>query len=156
MNSMKSYIPTGLSATPEVLRRLMDAIPASAWDTPTHGDRFSPREIIAHMADWEPILRDERMARAIQDPGCTIVAYDEGTRSIEQGYGATDVLNQLSRFAAERARTNAWLGSLSDEDLSKTFVHPETGTWSVGEFAANMLGHDMYHVEQLTAVLERG
>lgn len=105
------------------------------------------------MADWEAILRDERMARAVREPGCTIVPYDESIRAIEQGYSTSDMGIQLARFAAERARTVAFIESLTEDQRQIAFAHPERGATTVGEHAAGMLGHDVYHIEQLMDVL---
>lgn len=150
---MRFYIHHGLQTTPEVFRRLMCLIPPDQWDTPTHPDRFTPREVIAHMADWEAIMRDERMARAVAEPGYTITPYDEGMRAIEQGYSISDVSVQLARFAAERARTVSFLQELSDAQQATKLYHPERGEMTVAEHAAGMLGHDVYHIEQLMALL---
>lgn len=150
---MRSYIIHGLRATPEILRKLLELIPLDQIDMPTHPDRFSPREVVAHLADWEAILRDERMARAVREPGCVIAPYDESIRAIEQGYSTSDISIQLARFAAERARTVAFIESLTEEQRQIEFMHPERGPTTVGEHAAGMLGHDVYHIEQLMDVL---
>lgn len=150
---MRFYIHHGLQATPGVFRRLMSLIPVERWDTPTHPDRFTPREVIAHMADWEAILRDERMKPAVETPGYTVTPYDESLRAIEQGYSITDVEEQLARFAAERARTVVFLQGLTDEQQATKLNHPERGAMTVAEHAAGMLGHDVYHIDQLMALL---
>lgn len=150
---MRIYIHHGLQATPEIFRRLISLIPSDRWNVPTGVDRFSPREVIAHMADWEAILREERMAAAVADPGCTITPYDESLRAIEQGYSISDVELQLARFAAERARTVLFLDRLTEEQLSAKMNHPERGEMTVAEHAAGMLGHDVYHIDQLVQVL---
>lgn len=93
------------------------------------------------------------MARAVLEPGCVIVPYDESIRAIEQGYSTSDMGIQLARFAAERARTVAFIESLTDEQREITFLHPERGPTTVGEHAAGMLGHDVYHIDQLTEIL---
>lgn len=131
----------------------MALIPVDLLDTPTHEGRFTPREVIAHLADWEAILREERMGRAVREPGCTIVPYDEELRAIEHGYATSDVGTQLARFAAERARTVAFIESLTAEQLSHAFHHPERGATNVNEHVAGMLGHDVYHIDQLTTLL---
>lgn len=79
--------------------------------------------------------------------------YDESLRAIEHGYSTSDVETQLARFAAERARTVAFIESLTDEQLAHTLIHPERGAMTVNEHVGGMLGHDVYHIDQLTALL---
>lgn len=150
---MRYYILHGLEATPGMFRKLVSKLTPDQIDAPTAPDRFTPREIIAHLADWESILRDERMARAVREPGCTIRAYDEVVRAEELGYRSMDVGQQLDKFAAERVRTIAFLQGLTPAQQASTFVHPEAGEFTVAEFAAALLGHDVYHLEQLTGIL---
>lgn len=150
---MNPYLIPGLKLSPDVFRRIVDRIPDDKLDVPTHPDRFTPREVIAHMADWEPILRDERIKCALERPGESFLAYDEGDRAVEQNYGATDINEQLRKFEIERAETVALLRKIEPEAWDFVAHHPERGDLRLSDIANMIVGHDVYHLEQLSAVL---
>jgi len=93
------------------------------------------------------------MARAVREPGCTIQPYDEVLRAKERGYATLDIEQQLAHFALERKRTIEFLNGLTPLQQSATFVHPEAGLFTVAEFSCALLGHDVYHIEQLMNVV---
>ena len=146
---MKGYLFPALSMSPTLLAGFIKRIPASRLDERLDPDRFTPREVIAHMSDWEPIMQ-ERMATAVRAPGSEIIGIDEWERGLAVGYSTTDVDVSITEFEAARTQTIDWLKSLSDKDLSATFNHSELGPMTVREYATNMLGHDVYHMEQLS------
>lgn len=150
-----TYLWEGLPVTASVMRTFMDGMDASAIDRPTHPDRFSPREVIAHMADWEPRLLD-RMKKAASSPGSRVEAYDEGELAVANSYDRSDWREQLDLFEKSRLETISFLKSLANEDYDKKFVHPERGEVTIEDQAAMMLGHDQYHLDQLSEVLARG
>lgn len=150
---MNPYLIPGLQLSPAVFRKLIERIPADKLDEPTHPDRFSPREVIAHMADWEPILRDERLKCAIEQPGSSFAAYDEVARAEERNYAATDIEAELRNFEIERAQTVALLRKVEPEAWDNVAHHPERGDLRLSDIANMLVGHDVYHLEQLSAVL---
>jgi len=75
---MHAYLYPALSATPDIFSQIIAKVPTDKLDVPTHEGRFTPREVIAHLADWEVILREERIVAPVQSPGKSVNAYDEG------------------------------------------------------------------------------
>lgn len=150
-----AYLWEGLPVTAGVIRTFMDRMDPAAIDRPTHPDRFSPREVIAHFADWEPILL-ERMKKAASAPGSRVEAYDEGEMAIRNAYEKSDWKAKLQEFEKARLETIAFLKGLSAEDFDKQFVHPERGNVTIEDQAAMLLGHDLYHLDQLSDVLAGG
>ncbi|MBX3117883.1 MAG: DinB family protein [Fimbriimonadaceae bacterium] len=132
----------------------MSEIHSSKIDLPTHDGRFTPREVVAHLADWEPILR-ARMQQTKDQPGSTIVPYDEGQRALDMDYAQKDWRVEIDRYIALRAETKKWLETLTAEDWNLTAVHAERGPQSLADQANLLLGHDLYHIEQLADVIER-
>lgn len=149
---MNPYLITALPVGPGVLAKLIRMIPIQSLDRPTHPGRFSPREVLAHLSDWEPILL-ERMKRTVADPGCLILGVDEEERAREQRYEEKDPLFEADRFAALRFETMEWLSELSDDDWQQSSVHSERGEMSVSDQANLLLGHDLYHIQQLCDAL---
>lgn len=152
MADMHAYLLPGLRAGPIVVRRLFERIPKSRWDEPTPGDRFTPREVVAHLADWEPILL-QRLVSGVERPGSSVEAYDEGARAIDEGYAQSDPGEQLKRFDSARAVTVRYVEGLAPELFANTVRHPERGEMTVEDQANLLLGHDLYHLEQLSGFL---
>jgi hypothetical protein len=151
---MHAYLFPGLEAGPKAVRRLIRAVATSEMDRPTHPGRFTPREVVCHLADWEPISRG-RMQTAAVSPGSTVLGIDEVERAREMGYSDWDPYEQAEEFIRRRTETVAFLKALPEEDWSKTAVHSERGAMTVYDYANMELGHDLYHLVQLAEVLER-
>lgn len=142
-----AYLLEGLEALPIIARILLERTDPIRLDTPTGPDRFTPREVIAHLADWEPRLRG-RIVTALKDPGAAVPTWDEGELAIENGYATCDWREQVDTFTKQRQETIALLKRLGPEDWRRTFTHPERGPMTVEDQAAFLLGHDLYHAEQ--------
>lgn len=149
---MNFYLLPSIEFGPCVIRRLLHQLPPECLDQRLHPDRFTPREVLAHLADWEPIMRD-RIRIALAHPGSEIPAYDEGQMAIDHRYGELDPWEQAELFVRERRATAELLRGLKEPDWEKTVLHPERGIQSVEDLANTLIGHDLYHVEQLTEYL---
>jgi hypothetical protein len=152
LQNVNAYLLPALNLGPIAIQRLIMAIGAGEYDTALEEGRFTPREIVAHLADWEPIMR-ERIRSAVTSPGSQIAAYDEGQMAVDNNYAQSDIFQQAGIFRDERQKTAEYVASLSAEDMKKAVTHPERGTQSAEDLANMLLGHDMYHVEQLSAYL---
>lgn len=149
---MNFYLPISIEFGPRIIRQLLRQIPAEQLDTALQPERFTPREVVAHLADWEPIMR-ERIRTALTAPGAVIQPYDEGQMAVDHRYATLDPWEQLEVFTRERAETAAFIRTLKEEDWSQTAHHPERGPQSVDDLANLLLGHDLYHIEQLAEYL---
>ena len=147
------YTLDAFKLSPPLIRRLVLQIPVHRYDEVLQPGRFSPREVIAHLADWDPIFR-ERLAGAAANPGYTIRGYDESQMAIDHLYDESDITLELEKFTNERAGTVAVLSGLSEADWKLGFVHPEMGPYTIREYLAMLVGHDMYHAEQLSEYME--
>lgn len=147
-----AYLFEGLGAGRDALLAIARLVPAALWDTPTGAGRFTPREVVAHLADWEPRLRD-RISAALLESGARVDVWDEGELAVLNRYSECDYLGELSRFVSERTLTIELLQSLDKVDFDRTFTHPEKGLMTIDDQAAFLMGHDLYHLDQLTATL---
>jgi hypothetical protein len=147
------YLLPGLEYGPRIILRLLDQLPPDCLDRPLDPERFTAREVVAHLADWEPIMR-ERVRIAVTSPGVVIPAYDEGQMALDHAYAGSDPVEQAELFARERRLTVEFLRTLSAEDWPKEVQHPERGPQSAADLANMLLGHDLYHIEQLSAYLQ--
>lgn len=146
------YFFAALEFAPTIIKELIERLEISSLTVPTGPDRFTPQEAVAHLADWEPIFQ-ARLRKGVETNGGLIEVYDESVRAIERGYATTDVQEALAIFREERIKTIEYVKSLSDEQLAHTITHPELGPVTVAAYAWTIIGHDVYHIEQLVAVL---
>jgi len=147
---MNRYVLSGLEFGPVVVERIIGQLDPKKLDTRSAEGRFTPREVAAHLADWEPILMG-RIQQSVEQPGSVLATYDDD-KSNERKYSESNVTEQLAAFAQRRKATVAYLKNLQRDEWEKSAVHPERGAMTVLEWAAAIMGHDMYHIEQLTAV----
>lgn len=147
-----AYLLKGLALSGNTVVRVVAQVPAEVYDEKTDPDRFSLREAVAHLADWDTINL-ERLRRGVEDPGCTVMGIDESARAVEGNYQESEPVTQAELFAHRRETLVAYLQTLTPEDWSKTFRHSEKGEQTVYEYAVNTLGHDMVHLEHLTTYL---
>lgn len=147
---MNPYLLSALEHSPAIVRRVWSCIPGAQWDTAVEEGRFTPREVIAHLADWEPIMRD-RIRQAVEQPGSTLQVFDEVEMAQINDYAHTDPDAQGQLWARERALTARFVSGLAAEDWSKSALHPERGVLCAEDLANLILGHDLYHIAQLTA-----
>lgn len=145
---MNPYLLRALRMTPTLLAEAFDRIDPAALDVPTDLDRFTPREILAHMADWEPVLL-ARMKQATTAPGTAVQAFDEGQMAVDGSYGEWDPKQSLGKFMAARETTVNWLESLTRPEWDLTILHPERGVLPVHDMANTLVCHDIYHIEQI-------
>ena len=146
---MNAYLFPGLEFGPRIVQRLVEQVPVGRHDEKTNPNRFTLREAIAHLADWEPILRG-RIELAVTTPGSPVQGMDEGLRAEDMKYQDWDVFESLKKFADERATTIAYLRGLPAEAFANSIVHNEKGPQTVMDQANQLLGHDLYHIDHLT------
>lgn len=146
------YLFHGLEVGPTIVRRLVMAIGFENGDAQPDPARFTLRDAIAHLADWEAIDLG-RIRQAIEQPGSPLQPYDEDERAIDQNYAATNVSEQLELFESRRKETIAYLRSLADDQWEAVAHHAEKGFLTVYDQANLVLGHDTFHIEHLTQFL---
>lgn len=139
-----------LSGTPDVLERLLSgyASDASVWDARPDPARFTLREVVAHLADWESIFL-ERLTRTagLEEP--TLQGYDEGQFAIERDYAHSDPHANLGRFRAGRQDLLRFLDNLPDTAWDRIGKHSEIGLITLEAQVALIVAHDGYHTAQV-------
>lgn len=143
----------GLEKAPVAINRLIDKIDPKLYDESAGPDRFTIREAICHLADWEPIFLT-RLKTAVDSPGADILDIDEGEMAILGNYRERDPKAEAERFAQGRREVIRYLDSLPKEKWANTVVHPERGSMTVYDWANCIVGHDVYHIEQFTEFLD--
>jgi uncharacterized damage-inducible protein DinB len=144
----KYLIDEALSATPGIITRFCKNIPAHIADQDQGPDYFTLREVLAHLADWEPIWL-ERIQRIVQEDQPVLPNIDEGKMAELNNYATTPVEVSLERFTTGRRELVAYLQSLTMDAFMRHGIRPEIGTITVKDIATLVLSHDTYHIAQL-------
>lgn len=147
-----TYLYKGLKLAPVAVERIIALVPADKYDVKTDPERFSLREAISHLADWEEIHLF-RLRSGVENPGATVQGHDEGQFAIDRGYAGWDPDEQAKRFIVGREPIVHFLHTLTDEDWDKILVHSERGPMTVLQYATSIVGHDVYHIEHFTQYL---
>jgi len=153
--ALRNYLYNGLEAAPVMLESMLAGLTPEQADRRPDPERFSIREMLAHLADMEEVFL-ARMRRIRQEDQPTITSIDPGPRAIERNYAAADPAEQLRLFTERRAETLAFLKSLADEEWGRTAVRPDMGTIALEAHATIIPLHDLYHLRQVEEWLKAG
>ena len=148
----REHVLIGLSATPRVLALLSGPLnPESpVWELSLPG-RFTLRETMAHLADWDEVFM--RRAKATLRREASVPDPDSGKLAIEKQYARLDPHDSIRRFARARWDLVRFFKDLNDEQWGKVTTHPRHGAMSLEVQAVHALGHDGYHLDAITSML---
>lgn len=150
-----NYVFGALSATPVVLGHLVRGIEPgdSIWDFRPNSDRFTLREAIAHLADWEEIFIGRIIATRDQvNP--ILKSVDEGELCTLRNYSSTDVNESIAKFINGRNSLLALVQSLDTECWDRKCHREFVGDIDMYQLVTIIMGHDAYHLRQVAEYLE--
>ena len=140
------------AATPKKLAKLFkDKSPAKLRKRPAP-DKWSPAEIIAHLADAE-IVQSWRIRSILGAPGTPIQAFDQDSWVMAGHYDKRDARKSLEQFRILREANLSLFKTLAPEQWKHHGIHSERGQESIERIVAMMAGHDINHLEQVEAIL---
>ena len=147
---VRNYQFAALRGTPDVLDRLLRGTnsASSVWDATPDPARFTLREMLAHIADWEPIFLD-RLKRTVELDEPVLQGYDEGQIALERDYAHSEPLMNLQRFREGRETLVDYLQSLPDSAWDRVGRHTELGPITLEGLLSLIVGHDGYHTAQV-------
>lgn len=152
-SQLGSQDPVGvLSATPARLEELLASFGKARVDRPLAPGKWSPREIVMHLADCE-IAHAFRYRQALAEDNPLVQPWDQEKWARE--YGAYDAEQALRAFVALRAWNTALIRSLTTAQMARPATHPERGDITVRELVETAAGHDINHLQQLEAALRQ-
>lgn len=148
----RSYLLTALGGTPAVLNSLLGGLTADdpRWDAHPDPERFSLREIAAHLALIEPGWQTR--TRRIRDEDRPF--FERASRQ-NADTESRSPLENLRAFGTARREWLMLLGTLTDSDWERMADTEFMGPISVEQQAVFVLAHDGYHVRQVAEWLAR-
>lgn len=156
MNPYASYLAGQdavevISKTPEELRTLIEQI-GSRVDEPIAPGKWSPRQIICHLADTNMVF-SYRMRQCLAEEHHTVQPFEQDDW-VKQ-YANYDADSALALLASLRSWNVAFLKSVSKEQYSKIATHPVLGDLTFRDLVEFIAGHEINHLQQLRAVAQR-
>lgn len=141
------YLLIDLASAPDVLAKLLEEVTGSKWDKRPDPDRFTLREVAAHLADWDEVFLG-RLVQTRDDDSAVLQGLDEGQVAADNDYAHADPAECLARYRANRGKIIDFLRALSSEQWARTAYHTELGPVTIETQAALIAFHDGYHRQQ--------
>lgn len=138
-----------LAATPKTLAELIESIGPARSAAPPAPGKWSPAEIVAHLADCELVFAF-RLRQTLAEDSPTIQPFDQ--EKWAAWYGGVSAAQALGAFSAMRGWNLQLLRNLPAHDYERTVTHPERGTMTFRTIVETMAGHDLNHIGQLERI----
>lgn len=151
MNPYASYLNGGdpepvIKATTARIKQLFDQIgPERVNETPEPG-KWSPREILCHLADTE-IAFAFRLRQGLAEPNHVIQPFDQEKWALN--YSAYAVEKAFWTFATLRDWNIDLIATVPEDAMAAPITHPERGQMTFRVLIETMAGHDLNHLQQL-------
>jgi len=107
--------------------------------------KWSTLEVVAHLADFEPIIAD-RIKRLIATENPTLLAADEDLFAAHLHYQERDLDEELAVVDAMRASTARLIAGLTPEQLAKTGTHSKKGLMTLEKVVQLAVFHINHHL----------
>ena len=113
--------------------------------------KMSTLEVVAHLADFDPILAD-RAKRVIAEDNPTLVGADENRFLAALAYHERELEEELTIIEKTRQQLARILRKLPDSALARTGTHTERGPRTLEQLLTGAINHIPHHV---TFILEK-
>jgi hypothetical protein len=143
---------TLLRSTSAKLRDAVKDVPLEVLRRPEKPGKWSPIEVVQHLADSE-LVWSYRMRLVAAEDRPTLTGYDQDAWATGLRYRDADPGDALQQFELLRRLNLKLLDSLPPGGLARVGVHNERGDESLGHMVRLYGGHDLLHLRQLERVL---
>jgi hypothetical protein len=140
---------TVLPATPSRLKNLARIIGPGHITEPAAPGKWSPREILCHLADCE-IAFAFRLRQTLAEDGHVIQPFDQEKWAAP--YSGIDANEALAMFSLLRRWNLLLIESALPAHANKAVTHPERGAMTFSTIVETMAGHDLNHLGQLERI----
>lgn len=138
-----------IAATPAKLKALAEKIGPARIAAAPAPDKWSPREILCHLADCE-IAFGFRLRQTLAEDNHTIQPFDQDKWSAPYANLSADAA--LAAFSAARQWNHLLIAGALEEFAEKAVTHPERGSMTFATIVETMAGHDLNHLAQLERI----
>jgi hypothetical protein len=139
-------LETILASTPAALSKLIAAMGPEAAATPPAPGKWSPAEIICHLADCE-LAFGFRLRQTLAEDNHVIQPFDQ--EKWAANYPGISAEAALAAYSALRTWNLALIVKALPEAADRLVTHPERGAMTFATIVETMAGHDLNHLGQM-------
>ena len=138
-----------LGSSPGAIASLLDAIGAANASAAPAPGKWSPAEIVAHLADCE-IAFGFRLRQTLAEENHTIQPFDQDRWA--EHYHGVSAPDALATFTALRKWNVGLIQQALPAAAGRAVSHPERGPMTFLTIVETMAGHDLNHIGQLARI----
>lgn len=138
-------------------QKLSDAVKGLSTDqlqTPYRPDGWTVQQVIHHIADSH-MNAYVRFKLALTEDKPMIKPYEEKLWAELPDSKLVDINVSLDLIKSLHKRWSTLLRHLSEEDLNKEFLHPNSGMKNLKETVCNYAWHGNHHLEHINSLKQR-
>jgi len=143
---------TILASTPDKLKREIASMSLKEMKTRPAPNKWSVREVLAHLDDVEEIGMRARVAAMIEAENPLLPSFDQEERAQEMKYNCKHPLKSLASLTRQRQANLIWLNRLKPAQLKRRGTHEKVGNLSVEELVTEWAFHDLGHLKQILEI----
>lgn len=136
------------AAGPELLRGSVAGLSAEQIRTPAPPGRWSPLEVVCHLADFETIYAD-RIKRVLAEEEPLLLSGDPDLFAASLSYADRDLDEELALIAAQRGQIVRILRGHPAADFQRLGRHSVDGPVSILKLLKSVGNHIPHHVDFL-------
>ncbi len=142
-----------LTSAPDRLEKVvLELEKAGKLNHPREDGKWTPMQIIAHLADVESLFMIRFYQHLLFDkPNLMMLPQDQLVQVTHAP--SRDIRLACNSFRSQRARNLEFIKSLGAEELKRLSLHPVRGDRTLGEWIGILAWHDGNHIKQLEASL---
>jgi hypothetical protein len=141
-----------LSATSHEIANKLQMIGPDRTNEPPEPGKWSPAEIVCHLADCE-IAFAFRLRQTLAEDHHVLQPFDQEKWAVT--YKEISAKDALAGFTALRIWNLLLIKQTLTTSASKAVTHPERGTMTFQTIVETMAGHDLNHLAQLKRIATR-
>src|SRR5580765_8577383 len=138
---------------PEVLAMVLTGVFGEEEDFVPAPGKWSPRQIVAHLADGE-LVAAHRFRQMLAEDNPTLIAFDQDKWTANLDYAKRKPKQSLETFRRLRAENYDLLKDLPPAAFERTGDHNERGRLTVLNLLEGMAEHAESHARQLQELRE--
>lgn len=143
-----------IAALPARLRAVLAGLTAPQFDTPYREGGWTVRQVVHHLADSH-LNMYIRFKLALTETEPTIRPYDEGLWAELPDARTARMETSLELLEGLHERWVMTMRNMSAEEFKRSFIHPETGRWTLERAAGLYAWHCRHHTAHISALRSR-
>jgi len=142
-----------LSATPEILRLLMEGLSEKDTQWKPAPNRFSIAEALEHLSHVEGHCFRARVERMVNEDNPAIEPYDPYVYFAAGQYSGRDAEDSFDHFEEQREMNVEYLRELPASVADRIGTHGKLGVITVSHVMNEWAFHDIGHIKQIGEII---